>query len=61
MDKLDIDGTWPSKKAKLQQNFAQLTDQDLQYSKGQEEALVGRIQQRLEVPKVIAEKIIRYS
>ncbi|HLR24857.1 MAG TPA: hypothetical protein VK112_03245 [Fodinibius sp.] len=61
MDKLDINGNWQSKKVKLQQNFAQLTEEDLQYTKGKEEALVGRIQRRLEVPKAIAAKIIQYS
>jgi len=60
MEDLHIDGNWPAKKTRLKQNFAELTDQDLQYSEGQEAELVGRIQQRLDVPKVIAEKIIRY-
>ena len=33
-------------KGKLKQKFAQLTDDDLQYVKGKEEELIGRIQKR---------------
>lgn len=60
MEKLTIDGNWDKKRTKLKQKFAGLTDDDLNYTEGEEEELVGRIQQRLEVPEEIAQKIIRY-
>ena len=58
---LNINGNWRSKKAKLMQNFAELTNDDLRYTQGQEEQLINRIQLRLEIPETIAEKLIRYS
>lgn len=60
MEKLNINGNWDEKRGKLKQKFADLTDDDLKYSEGNEDELVGRIQQRLDVPKEIAQKIIRY-
>ncbi len=61
MEKLNINGNWNQKKDKLQRNFSELTDNDLHYIKGQEDKLVDNIQQRLEIPKEIAIKVIRYS
>lgn len=60
MEKLNINGNWDEKRGKLKQKFADLTDDDLKYTEGNEDELVGRIQQRLDVPKEIAQKIIRY-
>lgn len=60
MEKLNINGNWDTKRGKLKQKFADLTDDDLTYTEGKEEELVKRIQQRLDVPKEIAQKIIRY-
>lgn len=60
MEKLNINGNWDEKRGKLKQKFADLTDDDLKYTEGDEDELVGRIQQRLDVPKEIAQKIIRY-
>lgn len=60
MEELNINGNWEEKRTKLKQKFAVLTDDDLDYTQGREEELVGRIQQRLKVPKDIAKKIIRY-
>lgn len=60
MDKLNINGNWEEKKTKLKQRFVDLTDDDLRYTRGKEEELVGRIQKRLNVPNEIAQKIIRY-
>lgn len=60
MEKLNINGNWDEKRGKLKQKFANLTDDDLEYTEGKEDELVGRIQQRLDVPKDIAQKIIRY-
>ena len=39
-------GDWNIVKGKLKQKYAQLTDNDLTYVKGQEEELLGRIQKR---------------
>ena len=61
MHNLNINGNWHKKRKKLQQNFSELTNEDLQYSKGKENQLVKRIQQRLDVPRNIAQKLIRYS
>ncbi|SMO38955.1 CsbD family protein [Fodinibius sediminis] len=58
MDKLNIKGNWHEKKGKLKQQFAELTDDDLQYQEGQEEELIGRIQQRLGTTKEKAKNII---
>lgn len=60
MEKLNISGNWNEKRDRLKQKFTVLTDDDLNYTKGKEEELIGRIQQRLNVPKEIAQKIIRY-
>lgn len=60
MEKLNINGNWDKKRGKLKQKFANLTDDDLEYTEGKEDELVGRIQQRLDVPREIAQKIIRY-
>lgn len=60
-DDLNINGNWHEKRDRLKQKFSALTDNDLNYSEGDEDILVGRIQQRLGVPKDIAQKIIRYA
>lgn len=60
MNDLDINRNWHKKRDRLKQKFAVLTDDDLNYTEGKEEELVGRIQQRLDVPREIAQKIIRY-
>jgi uncharacterized protein YjbJ (UPF0337 family) len=40
------EGTWNLAKGKLKQKFAQLTDDDLQFTEGKEDELIGLIQQR---------------
>jgi uncharacterized protein YjbJ (UPF0337 family) len=60
MEKLNINGNWDKKRKNLKKKFAALTDDDLQYTEGEEEELIRRIQQRLDVPKEIAQKIIYY-
>jgi uncharacterized protein YjbJ (UPF0337 family) len=45
--KLNLKGNWNVVKGKLKQSYGQLTDDDLSYSEGQEDELVGRIQKRL--------------
>ena len=46
LNTLQLKGDWNIVKGKLKQRYAQLTDDDLKYAKGQEEELVGRIQKR---------------
>ena len=46
MNTLQLKGDWNIVKGKLKQKFAQLTDDDLQYVRGKEDELLGRIQKR---------------
>jgi uncharacterized protein YjbJ (UPF0337 family) len=46
MSTLIAKGNWNIAKGKLKQKFAQLTDDDLQFSEGKEDELIGRIQKR---------------
>lgn len=59
MKNLNIKGNWNEKKGKLKQEYADLTDNDLEYAEGKEEELVGRIQKRLGTSKQEAQDIIR--
>ena len=47
MDDLRFKGKWNQLKGKAKQEYGELTDDDLAYQEGQEDELVGRIQQRL--------------
>jgi uncharacterized protein YjbJ (UPF0337 family) len=47
MDKLEVKGAWNELKGRLKQKYAELTEDDLTYSEGQEDELYGRLQQRL--------------
>jgi uncharacterized protein YjbJ (UPF0337 family) len=47
MNKLRFKGTWNEIKGKLRQKYGELTDDDLAYSEGQDEELVGKIQKRI--------------
>lgn len=40
-------GTWNEVKGKLQQKYADLTDDDLVFAEGKEDELYGRLQKRL--------------
>ncbi|MDX2003597.1 MAG: CsbD family protein [Chitinophagales bacterium] len=42
-----LKGDWNVLKGKLKQKYGQLTDDDLTYTEGQADELVGRLQQRL--------------
>lgn len=59
MDKLEIKGNWNEKKGKLKQKYADLTDDDLAYTEGQEEELVGKIQKKTGKTRDEVEKEIR--
>jgi uncharacterized protein YjbJ (UPF0337 family) len=47
MTKLELKGTWNEAKGKLKQKYADLTDDDLSFSEGKEDELLGRLQQKL--------------
>ena len=49
MTTLEIKGDWNITKGKLKQKWAKLTDNDLQYTEGKQEELVGRIQKLMMV------------
>lgn len=58
MNDLRIKGNWNEKKGKLKQEYGQLTDDDLAYSEGKEDELVGRLERRLGKSKDEIRKII---
>ena len=47
MDTLQIKGKWNEIKGSLKQKYADLTDDDLLYEEGQEDKLIGKLQQKL--------------
>jgi uncharacterized protein YjbJ (UPF0337 family) len=47
MNKLQFKGSWNELKGKLKQQYGNLTDDDLAFSEGKEDELLGRLQQRL--------------
>ena len=59
MNKLELKGDWNIVKGRLKQRFAKLTDNDLCYTEGQEDELVGRIQKRLGETREEIERIVR--
>jgi uncharacterized protein YjbJ (UPF0337 family) len=61
MNKLEIKGDWNITKGKLKQKWAKLTDDDLQYAKGKDEELVGRIQKRTGETREAVEKALKES
>jgi len=46
MDKLEIKGKWNEIKGKVKQQYAELTDDDLTYAEGQDDELLGKLQQK---------------
>jgi uncharacterized protein YjbJ (UPF0337 family) len=47
MTTLKLKGQWNEVKGKLKQKYATLTDDDLIFSEGKEDELLGRLQQKL--------------
>jgi uncharacterized protein YjbJ (UPF0337 family) len=45
--KLNFKGNWNVLKGRLKQSYGELTDDDLAYSEGKEDEVIGRIQKRL--------------
>ncbi|HAH60340.1 MAG: CsbD family protein [Lentimicrobium sp.] len=46
MDKLQIKGNWNVLKGKMKQKYGDLTDDDLTYTEGKEDELLGRLQNK---------------
>jgi len=47
MTKLELKGSWNEVKGKLKQKYADLTDDDLTFTEGKDDELLGRLQQKL--------------
>jgi uncharacterized protein YjbJ (UPF0337 family) len=47
MNKLQIKGSWNEVKGKLKQQYGDLTGDDLAFSEGKEDELLGRLQKKL--------------
>jgi len=47
MDKLHFRGSWNQVAGKLKKQFGNLTDDDVMYSEGQEDELLGRLETKL--------------
>jgi uncharacterized protein YjbJ (UPF0337 family) len=47
MNKLQIKGSWNELKGKFKQQYGNLTDNDLVFSEGKEDELLGRLQKKL--------------
>lgn len=45
MNKLEVKGKWNVVKGKLKEKYGDLTDDDLTYLEGQEDQMLGRLQQ----------------
>lgn len=58
MNELRFKGTWNEVKGKLKQKYAELTEDDLQYTEGKEDQLIGRIQKKLGKSKDEVRRII---
>ncbi|HWB80444.1 MAG TPA: CsbD family protein [Nannocystaceae bacterium] len=51
-----IEGKWEQIKGKLRQQWAKLTDDDLEYMRGGKDRAVGRLKERFGIAKDEAEK-----
>jgi uncharacterized protein YjbJ (UPF0337 family) len=47
MTKLEFKGSWNEIKGKLKQKYGQLTDDDLTFSQGKDEEVLGRLEKKL--------------
>ncbi|KYG80756.1 CsbD family protein [Roseivirga echinicomitans] len=53
-----IKGNWNQLKGKVKQKYGSLTDDDLTYAEGQEDELLGRIQEKTGESKEAVKKFI---
>jgi len=58
MNKLEVKGDWNIIKGKIKQKWATLTDDDLQFHRGKEDELIGRIQKRTGENRAAVEKVL---
>ena len=59
MNTTEVNGNWNKQKGELKQKFASLTENDLMFQEGEQEAIFGKLQIRLgkteeELHKIIA-------
>ena len=59
MTTLEIKGDWNITKGKLKQKWAQLTDDDLQFTEGKHDEMLGRIQKRTGENREAVEKAVK--
>ena len=59
MNTLEIKGDWNVTKGKLKQKWAQLTDDDLQFTEGKVKEVLGRIQKRTGETREAVEKAVK--
>ncbi len=59
MNDLELKGNWNEMKGKLKEKYAVLTDNDLAYEEGQEDKLVGQLQEKLGKSKKEVKDILR--
>lgn len=59
MNKLEMKRNWGFIKEQLRQQWGALTDDDLQYIRGKNEELIGRIQKRTGETREAVEKAFR--
>lgn len=57
-NKTEFAATWNIAKGKLKQKFAHLTDNDLLFEEGQEDVMLGKIQEKIGKTKHELDKII---
>ena len=55
--KLKLKGDWNTTKGKIKQAYGDLTDDDLKYEEGKDDALVGRLQTKMGKTK---DEVIRW-
>ena len=58
MTTLEIKGDWNITKGKLKEKWGKLTDNDLQYTEGRQDELIGRIQKRTGETREAVEKAV---
>ncbi|MGH8040980.1 MAG: CsbD family protein [Rudaea sp.] len=54
-----IAGQWKQLSGKIKQQWSKLTDDDLQWAKGNSEYLAGKIQERYGIARDLAEKQVK--
>ena len=58
MNTTEIKGNWDEQKGKLKQKFASLTDNDLLFTEGKKDEMMGRLEKKLGKSKDDLHKII---